>query len=285
MSPAGGHTAPVLVIGATGTTGSRVVRRLVERGAQVRGASRHPGPGGAVFDWSDPTTHAGALDGVERLYLVPPIGDAQPGPVVRPFLERALAGSLRRVVLLSASAVEPAQSGVGALHAMVREIVPQWAVLRPSWFMQNLTGDLPAAQGVRRGRVTTATGEGRVGFVDAEDIAAVATMLLLTDQPPADEYVLTGPQALSWAEVCALAGEVSGHPVEHQSLSVAAIAEMMTGSGIPADFAAMLAGLDEAISHGAEDRTTDTVQRVTGRPPRSMADFLAAHRDLLEPAT
>lgn len=143
MSPANDDMAPVLVIGATGTTGSRVARRLGERGARVRGASRHPGPGGAVFDWADPTTHAAALDGVERLYLVPPIGDTEPGPVVRPFLERGLAGSLRRVVLLSASAIEPADSGVGAVHALVREIVPEWAVLRPSWFMQNLTGDLP----------------------------------------------------------------------------------------------------------------------------------------------
>lgn len=285
MSAATDHGAPVLVIGATGTTGSRVARRLAERGAAVRGASRHPDPGGVVFDWNEPATHAGALEGVERLYLVPPIGDAEPGPVVRPFLERGLAGSLRRVVLLSASAVEPAATGVGALHTMVREMVPQWAVLRPSWFMQNLTGDLPPAQGVRRGEVVTATGDGRVAFIDAEDIAAVATTLLLAEQAPADEHVLTGPQSLSWGEVCALASEVTGRTVEHRSLSTAAITKMMTGFGIPPDFASMLAGMDEAISHGAEDRTTDAVQRIIGYPPRSMADFLTAHRDLLQPTT
>lgn len=134
---------------------------------------------------------------------------------------------------------------------------------------------------MRRGEVVTATGEGKVGFVDAEDIAAVATALLLAAEPPADEYVLTVPQALSWGDVCARVSEVTGRPVEHRSLSVAAITEMMTGFGIPSDFAAMLAGMDEAISRGAEDRTTATVQRVAGRPPRSMADFLAAHRDLL----
>lgn len=167
---------------------------------------------------------------------------------------------------------------------MVRATMPEWAVLRPSWFMQNLTGSLPPAEGVRRGLVTNATGEGRVGFVDAEDIAEVAATLLLATDAPAGEYLLTGPQALGWPQVCALASEVTGRLVEHQSVSVAAITEMMTGFGIPAEFAAMLAGMEEAIRLGAEDRTTDAVERVTGRPPRSMADFLAAHRDLLEPA-
>jgi uncharacterized protein YbjT (DUF2867 family) len=66
----------VLVTGASGTTGSRVAARLSARGVDVRPASRS---GPVRFDWYDPDTHAGALAGADRVYLVPPIRDPEPG--------------------------------------------------------------------------------------------------------------------------------------------------------------------------------------------------------------
>jgi uncharacterized protein YbjT (DUF2867 family) len=272
----------VLVTGATGNTGSAVHRLLTARGATVRAANRRPGPGGARFDWTDPGTYADALAGVQRAYLVAPIGVAEPAPIVRRFLETGLAGELRRVVLLSSSATEPADSGLGALHRLVTDLLPEWAILRPSWFMQNFIGEHPVARGLRSGTVTTATGDGRVAFVDTEDVAAVAAYALLRDQPPNTDYVITGPQALSYAEVCALASELTGRPIRHRSVSTAGRAAEIAATGVPAPFAAVLAAMDDDISRGSENRVTDTVARLTGRPPRSVADFLAEHRDRLQ---
>ncbi|MBB2989155.1 uncharacterized protein YbjT (DUF2867 family) [Mycolicibacterium iranicum] len=274
-------SAPILVTGATGNTGQAVSRLLTAQGAHVREASRRPAPGGVVFDWYDPDTYDPALAGVERMYLVAPVGEAEPAPIVEPFLTRGLRLGLRRVVLLSSSATEPADRGLGALYRLVTEIAPEWAVLRPSWFMQNFLGDHPVAAGLRAGVVTTATGDGRVAFVDAENIAAVAAHCLLQDRPPNAAHVITGPQALSYAEVCALAGELTGRRIRHQAVGAAERAEQIAASGVPADFAAVLAGMDEAISHGSEDRVTDTVPRLTGRPARSVAEFLARHRSML----
>lgn len=279
----------VLVTGATGNTGSRVVRMLRERGAGVRAAARRPGPeagagadggtDGVRFDWYDPATHAAALTGVERLYLVAPVGEADPVPVVEPFLTAAIARGVRRVVLLSSSAIPADAPGLGALHRLVRDTMPEWAVLRPSWFMQNFTGDHPVAHAIRGdGQIVTATGDGRVAFVDADDIAAVAVRALLDDRPHDTDHVITGPEALGYADAARVVAEVSGRPVGHVPVTAAAFREKLAEAGIPPEFAAVLAGLDEDIRGGAEDRTTDTVRRITGREPRSFRDFAKAHR-------
>ena len=156
-----GPVVTVLVIGGTGTTGSRVTRRL---GDEARIASRSTG-----FDWYDQNTYAPALDGTRAVDLIPPVRQIDPAPHVERFLE--MAGG-RRVVLLSSSALPPNPNA-----ELVRRL-PEWAVLRPSWFMQNFTGNHPVAQGVAAGEIVTATGDGRVAFVDADDIAAVAVKAL-----------------------------------------------------------------------------------------------------------
>ncbi|SED03925.1 NAD(P)H-binding protein [Streptomyces melanosporofaciens] len=280
----------VLVLGATGNTGSKVLRMVRAQGARALAATRRPetaaGAGETVrFDWHDPAGHAAALDGVERIYLVSPLGVAEPRPVVEPFLNTALAQGVRRVVLLSSSAVPEAPTGLGALHTLVKETVPEWAVLRPSWFMQNFTGDHAVAHAIRGdGEIVTATGDGRVAFVDATDIAAVATRALLDDRPHNTDHVITGPEALDYAEAARIVTEVSGRPVRHVAVEAGELRQRLEAMGIPAEFAAVLAGLDEDIRHGAEDRTTDTVQRVTGRAPRSFRAFAEAHRAAFVPA-
>ncbi|MGU3497613.1 NmrA family NAD(P)-binding protein [Mycobacterium sp. C31M] len=272
---------PVLVTGATGHTGSLVVTGLTDAGVTVRAASRSPEPGGVRFDWADPTTHADAVAGVDRMYLVAPVGVANPAPLVRPVLERGLADRLRRVVLLSASATEPSDTGLGALHRLVTELAPEWAILRPSWFMSNFVGDHPVAAGLRDGVLTTATGDGRIGFIDVADIAAVATTILLQADPVSDEYILTGSQALSYAEVCAIYTRLTGRPARHHAVGAAERARQMVDSGLSAEYAHILAGMDERISLGSEDRVTDTVFRVTGRAPRTVEEFLGARVTLL----
>ena len=264
----------VLVIGGTGTTGSRVVAGLRAEGASVLVGTRSPRePGHVRFDWHDPTTHTTA--GVDAVYLVAPIGVAEPGELVRGFLEAA---DVRRAVLLSSSAVPDSASGMGALAPIVRESVPEWAVLRPSWFMQNFVGDHPVADGIReRGEIVTATGDGRVAFVDAADIAAVAVRALLDPSPHNTDHTVTGPEALTYADAAAIISEATGNPVRHVRISTSAMADRFTATGMPADFAAMLAGLDEDISRGTQERTTNAVEEITGHPARSFAEFIKAH--------
>ncbi|MFJ3922935.1 NAD(P)H-binding protein [Streptomyces sp. NPDC090022] len=267
-----------LVIGATGTTGRRVTAGLVAEGRHVKAAGRNATPvDGAQavrFDWNEPATWDEALAGVGRAYLVPPIGSSDPAAVMLPFLRKARAAGMRRAVLLSSSAIPAGGPAVGQVHEELPGMFEEWAVLRPSWFMQNFAGQTPHARSIREdGAIRTATGQGRVGFIDAEDIAAVAVRALTDEQAPDTDLILTGPQALSYGDVAAVISEVTGRPVEHQHLTFEQLRDRWAAE-IPLEFATMLAGMDRTIADGAEDRTTDTVERLTGRPPGTLRAFV-----------
>ncbi|HWN35866.1 MAG TPA: NAD(P)H-binding protein [Pseudonocardia sp.] len=273
---------PVLVLGGTGTTGRRVAELLRSRGAAVRVASRHPradGTGEQVrFDWSAPDTHAAALAGVRRLYLVAPVDVADPVPLVEPFLVAARARGVRRVVLLSSSAVPEGAPGLGQLHRLVRAMLPEWTVLRPSWFMQNFVGDHPLAAGIRdAGEIVTATGAGRLPFVDAGDIASVAVAALLAEPAHNTEHLVTGPAALSYADAAALITQATGRPVRHRNVGVAEFAARIAAAGYPPEYAAVLAALDDDIRRGTQELVSAVVAHLTGRPPRPFHDFVATH--------
>ncbi|MFD7339199.1 NAD(P)H-binding protein [Streptomyces violascens] len=275
-------TSATLVIGATGTTGSRVTAGLAAQEIPVRAGSRKATPvDGAQavrFDWNEDATWDDALDGVGRVYLVPPIGSSDPAAVMLPFLRKARAGGVHRAILLSSSAIPAGGPAVGQVHEELPGLFEEWAVLRPSWFMQNFTGDTPHARSIRdEGAIRTASGNGRVGFIDAADIATVAVHALTDEQAPNTELVLTGPQALSYDDVAATITEVTGCPVAHQHLTFEELRDRWAAE-IPLEFATMLAGMDRAIAGGAEDRTSDTVQRLTGRAPGTLRAF--AEREL-----
>ncbi|MEV6024637.1 NAD(P)H-binding protein [Streptomyces sp. NPDC052036] len=274
-------TGTTLVIGATGTTGSRTTARLAAAGHRVLAASRSaipvPGATAVRFDWYDPATHGHAVAGTDRVYLVPPVGDPDPAAVMLPFLERARAAGVRRAVLLSSSAVPAGGPAAGAVHEALPGLFDEWAVLRPSWFMQNFTGTHAHASSIREdGVLLTATGSGRVGFVDAEDIAAVAVHALTDDRAPDTDLVLTGPEALAYDDIARICAEAIGRPVTHRRLTHGQLRDHLTrAAGIPAEFAEMLATMDRTIAEGAEDRVTDTVERLTGRPPGAFHEVVA----------
>jgi len=266
----------VLITGATGTTGNRVAAFLTGRGVATRLATRTPKSIGQVrFDWADRQTYKEALQGISAVYLIAPIGVTDPVPLVQPFLNEALDHGVQRVVQLSSSAVPEGAPGLGAVHHLVRTTMPEWTVLRPSWFMQNFTGDHLVAQGVRDGEIVTATANGKVAFIDAADIAAVAGHALIDDTPHNTEHILTGPEALSYTEAARIITQQTGRPVRHRSVTAEDAARRIAAHGVPADFAKVLAAMDVAISDGDEDRVTDTVDQITGRPARSFSTFAA----------
>ncbi|MCU4745252.1 MULTISPECIES: NAD-dependent epimerase/dehydratase family protein [unclassified Streptomyces] len=269
----------ILVTGATGTTGSRTAAELRAAGHPVRAATRNGDP---RFDWYDPATHDAALAGVDRVYLVPPPGETDPARIMLPFLDRARAAGVRRAVLLSSSAIPLGGPAVGEVHAALPGLFAEWAVLRPSWFMQNFLRDHAHARSIRAtGTVASATGTGRVAFIDADDIAAVAAHALTAAEAPNTDLILTGPQALAFDDIAATLTEVTGRPVTHQHLTHHQLSGRLA-AGMPAEFATLLASLDLAIAEGAEDRITPTVHHLTGRPPtdfRTVAVRELAHGD------
>ena len=271
----------VLVTGGTGKTGRELVRLLRGHGMPVRVASRNPAaedPDAIRFDWDDPATHPAALAGQDRVFLVPPGQSADPLPSVGPFLAEAQCLGVRRVVLLG-SAI-PLAPSAPELAAQVRAR-PGWVVLRPSGFMQNFLSPHPLGTRIRGdGEIRTAAGDGRVGWIDARDLAATAAALLFDlAAVPGDQqdYLLTGPQALSYPEAAAIITAGTGRPVRVVHVGEDQQAADLRAAGIPAQFAAILAAADVGARTGGEDELSTAVLDLTGHPPRTFTQFVQEH--------
>jgi uncharacterized protein YbjT (DUF2867 family) len=263
----------IFVTGGTGKTGRAVVAGLTKRGI----AARTPSATSVRFDWMDRHTYTDALAGVDGVYLVAPVGVLDPAPVMSQFISRAVAGGVRRFVLLSSSAIPIDGSAMGQIHRILADEAPEWAVLQPSWFMQNFTEGQHGETIRKEGKIFSATGEAAVAFIDADDIGEVAAVCLSSETALNDGVVLTGPSALSNDEVAAVISTHARREVTHVNLEPTELTKRFTTLGLNPDYAAFLAQLDTFLASGTEARTTNGVQELTGRAPRSFADFAACH--------
>jgi len=212
-------TQTVIVLGATGKTGRHLVPRLVARGVTVRAASRQPGEGRMLFDWDRPETHQPALAGVDAVYLIGPELVEDPTAVTGPFLDLAARSGATRLVALSSQGVEfpheAPESGRRMLERQVMASGLEWTILRPTGIAQNFSEGFLLPGILEADTVVTATGDGAVALVDADDIAAVAAAALTQDGHAKAEYTITGPEALTFAEAAAVISEVTGRTITH----------------------------------------------------------------------
>lgn len=261
-----------LILGGSGRTGSLLAEHLIDGGIQARTASRQGSD--LRFDWDDATTHAPALAGADRVYLVTPVMRVRYAAQVSAFLDRAEAAGVSHVTLLSTYNGDraPSEIDVAAVEVELasRETFTH-AILRPAWVMQNFTdAHLPIVAGA----LVVPSGGGVEAFVDAADIAAVAAETLLQPQAHAGaRYELTGPQALTFDEVAATIAAAAGRPVIYRDIDQRAWIDGAVAAGVPADYAPMLEWLTGAIISGNGSKPSGDVERVLQRPATSFESF------------
>lgn len=264
-----------LVLAGTGKTGARVARNLTDQGLLVRAAARQDTD--TRFDWDDPSSYDDALAGVDRVYLVPPANSVDFAAQVGRFLDVATQARVQHVTFLSARGIELAPPEV-ALRAVELDLESRdgftHTVVRPAWFMQNFTESflLPGILASRQ--VVAPAGRGAEAFVDAEDIAAVAS-LTLTDpaRHAGNAYTLTGPEALSFAAAAEIISSTLGEPVTYVDIDPQQWIEATLAAGVPSAYAGMLANLFSVIRSGAGEPTSPDVQSVLGRSPSPFRAF------------
>ncbi|MFE3260374.1 NAD(P)H-binding protein [Nocardia sp. NPDC059091] len=268
-------TAITLVLGATGKTGSRVASRLRAAGIGVRTAAR---TGADVrFDWGDARTYAPALAGAERVYLVGPVGRIDFAGQVAAFLDQAEAAGVGHLTYLSAYGVDAAPPEM-ATRSVELDLIGRTGlshtILRPAWFMQNFSETFLAPV---NGVIAVPTGNGAEAFIDADDIAAVASATLADPAAHAGaQYTLTGPEAITVADAAAIISRVSGTTVTHLDIDRDEWIAAAIAGGIPDEYASVLRMLTETIASGHGSRPTGDVEKVTGSAPTDFTDF--AHR-------
>ncbi|WP_017622682.1 NmrA family NAD(P)-binding protein [Nocardiopsis chromatogenes] len=261
-----GTDGDILVLGATGKTGRRVVRRLRESGAPVRAASRSSE---VPFDWTDPGTWGPALDGVRAVYLVAP---EDPAPI-GDFVDRAVKAGTERFAVLSGHGIQHSGPGFGLGMATAEEAVrgsgAAWTMVRPNNFFQNFTEDL-WLEPVRSGRLALPIGTVPEPFIDADDVAAVAAAALTEDGHEGQVYELSGPRAITFAEAARAIGEAAGREVRFEELTPEQYHDELVAQGLPEEVASLLNAMFALHRDGHTADVVDGVQRALGRPA---ADF------------
>lgn len=273
----------VLVLTATGTTGSATVQALVERGANVRAATRDPAragfpPGVTAVAWSydDPSTWGPALVGVDALYLALPPFRGDEAEVGAAIVEAARAAGVRRIVKLSAAGVEadPA-SGHRRVELAVEGSGLAWVHLRPSFFAENFVESYGA--GIKTdGAIYLPAGKGKAGFVTAADIGEVAAVALLGDAT-GEAWTLTGPESLDHDEVAEIFTRELGRPIRFVDIAPEAFDASLRQRGADDITVATLGALYGFVRAGWTGALTPDVERALGRKPRTLAAWVREH--------
>ena len=258
-----------LVLGATGTVGRRVARQLGERGVDVAAASRAPADSGQVrFGWAAPGTWEAAVDGVTHAFVMAPDGV----PVDPRFLRLAADRGVARMVLLSSKAIEAmGDQRLFAAERTVRDAGAAWTIVRADWFDQNFDEGV-LRDAVLAGEVALPLGDVRQAFVDAEDLAVVAVTALTEPSHEGRTYELGGPETLSFAEAVGIVAEAAGRPVRYLG-DDGDYVRVMTGLGVDRAQALAEAGAFAALRAAGDAHVDDTVEHVTGRPPRDLRTY------------
>ncbi|MFF2852421.1 NAD(P)H-binding protein [Streptomyces sp. NPDC058001] len=266
-----------LVAGATGTVGRQIVRELLERGHTVRALTRDPDR--AAFpdavevvrgDLTDPATVEPALDGVTGLHLITFSHGYEPLETGPDLLKPARDAGVRRVTVLHGGGPTP-------LEDAVRGSGLDWTVLMPVEFMAN---SVEWAESIRTEDTARAPFVDRLSaLVHEADIGAVAAVALTEEGHAGQEYVITGPEALTVRDKVAAIAAARGREVRLVEQTEAETADEMRAQGQDEDSIAWL--LDVYKNTPPVGRTVvDTVPRLTGRPSRTYAEWAQEHAEL-----
>jgi NAD(P)H dehydrogenase (quinone) len=282
----------VTVVGATGRVGSAVVRQLLQAGEAVRVLVRDPGKAGRLFGdqphlqitgirLDDPAAVAAGLAGSDVVFLA--MGSV------------GLEASLQRIVLQAASAapglrqlvrLSVLNAGAGSLginqrgHASL-DFAAQVAgvphtTIRPSIFSASA---LAGAAEIKASRTWTGLADtGQVALIDYQDVAGAAVRGLTEPATGGQHHELTGPRLVSWPETLQVLSEELGQTVTFRTTSPLELIQRLTRAGVPPGQAELLVTREWAILAGENERTTSTVQQLTGHPPRTIEQFFRENR-------
>jgi uncharacterized protein YbjT (DUF2867 family) len=277
----------ILVTTPTSKVGSALVSLLLSQAVSIRlGAhtiekarSLFPHAEIVPFDLKNTASVETALRGIDRLYLAPPREDFPVEPLLNT-VELASSAGVQRIVLLSAMGIEDKDTNIRQVERGVEASGLDFTHLRINVLLQNYS--TMSVQSIRQQDIfVEPVGDEQTSFVDARDVAAVAAAALTKAGHARQAYTLTGEQAYSRNEIAAVISQVTGRTVQYQPLSDDEFRTLVKPLGWTDEFINMMLGFYHThIRSGYSARVTDTVKRLLGRSPVTLAQFVQDYRDV-----
>ncbi|MGN9837949.1 NAD(P)H-binding protein [Nonomuraea sp. H19] len=273
---------PVLVTGATGTVGRALVEQLLAGGQEVRALTRNPAkanlPSGVEVVAGDLADTAGltrAFEGTTAAHLIGFAGDDYaPLHNAEEIVRVAEQSGVRKVTVLRGDLEK------GSLEQAVEAGELEWTHLSPVEFMSNALEWAPSVR--EEGLVREAFPDFKSAMVHEADIAAVAAVALTSDGHAGKEYFITGPQALTVPDKVRIIAEVLGREVKYVELSKEERVALWRESGYDdeaIDWFLMMNTNPPAVGY----TVLPTVEEVTGKPPRTFAQWVRDHAAAFTP--
>lgn len=258
----------IAIIGATGKTGARVFNQLKTKGFVARGLSRHSE---FVFDWMDRSTWQQALKGAHSAYITyyPDLAVPQAADDMQAFVALAKEIGLEHVVLLSGRG----EAGAQRAEVVIKNSGLTWNVVRASWFMQNFSESF-MLDGLKAGTLVLPEPKADEPFIDVQDIADVVVEVLTRDDLHNQLLEVTGPALLSFEDCVTAIAKASGREIGLQTLPIQAYLAQATANGLPDEIAWLINELFVNVLDGRNASTTNTIEKVLGRPARSFQNYI-----------
>ncbi|GBF19362.1 NAD(P)H azoreductase [Arenibacter sp. NBRC 103722] len=259
----------ILVIGATGKTGQKVVKRLSEAGHNVRIGSRSATP---AFDWENPETWSQSMEGMDKVYITFQPDLAVPGALeaIEELTKKAKQSNVKKLVLLSGKGEREAE----LCEQVVIHSGLDYTIVRASWFNQNFSESF-FLEPILEGFVALPQAEAKVPYVDTDDIADVAVAALLGEEHNGKIYQLTGPRQLTFKEVIQEISDATGRDIAFTPIALPAYTQVMKQQGVPADFVWLIEYLfSEVLGNPNNAEITHDIEKVLGRKPKDFSDYV-----------
>jgi uncharacterized protein YbjT (DUF2867 family) len=122
-------------------------------------------------------------------------------------------------------------------------------------------------------------------MVDPRDVGACAAAVLTSDAHEGHSYLLTGPRAITFAEVAQAISAIAGRTVEYVALADEAAKQGLIEAGTPAPVAEQIVAIFAALRSGAGKEVSHAVESLTGRPAAGVATFIRRHAHLFTSLT
>ncbi len=269
----------ILVFGASGTIGVPLVHDLLARGESVQTASRSgrtvEGAKGVKFDFGSAADFKTLLEDVNRIFLLLPTGQPDAVGTLSPVIEAAAARKVKIVYLSALGADAHPDQDHFKVETILKSSGTTHVSLRPNWFADNFHTFWKSD--VLRGNLRLPAAQGKLGFIDARDIAACAAAALTSGKFDGGAFTITGPESLTYTQAAKILSTALKRTIKYTALTVDEYVKVRTSEGFPAEFARALADFFAPVRDGETAVVTNSVLELTGQPPRTLAVYARDH--------